>query len=313
MASSLREALDDVASDVDSPIPPDDLWQRGRRRHRTRVAAGALAGTALVAALAGSWSVVSPPERTAPFVDVPDAELALPDHLYDVPRFVPGTADAGPPGPVAALVDTSSRGWWGSGRFFVTVSAVDGGYRYLDLPDVDTTEWAVLSPDGRSVAYTFKTASASGVAVYSTLSGDVVRQELPPAGRAVRVLGWSADSDRLAMGTGIEENVAERILAWRPGAGEPVEVAAGRSALVFEEPPTGMIANTRRGETLLFDAAGDVVVLRMRPDEVRSVVFGPGGRVAWVGGNRAPGGILFVAQADGQTIPRGTTLQKAKS
>src|SRR4051812_8665492 len=103
--TTLHDRLADLADDAPPGGPAPDLWERGRRYHRQRrVGTLAIAGAACVAlvAIAGlSWQQSGGlPEPAAP----PSVERALPDRLWTPSPWLPGTDEAGPLGPLAAVV-----------------------------------------------------------------------------------------------------------------------------------------------------------------------------------------------------------------
>ena len=217
--TALHDLLDELATSSDQaltrpPMPAPDLWRRGRRVARIRRAAGGVATVAwaLVACVVGFslWGVV-PPSLPSPA----DAErtVLLPTSLHTPSRWLPGTAGH-PIGPLVALVP-APRGWRG-GNGLAGVSGVTGEYRFLDLPD--RAEGMVmgnanaarpaLSPGGRYVAYwlagepagapwSLDEAVITGVAVYDTVAGTVLRQPIATQhGLFPWGLAW-LDDDRL--------------------------------------------------------------------------------------------------------------------
>lgn len=123
---------------------------------------------------------------------------ALPENVYRPTRYLTGVADAGPPGRLA-LIAEKIEGEEYFGPWF-GVSATTGEYRFLDLPDMAEGVRMRLSPDGRRIAYwmTGTTAGATwnpvgssgfsyderpitGIAIYNTEDGSVVRNSIPSA------------------------------------------------------------------------------------------------------------------------------------
>ncbi len=209
----LRDALDDLASDVPAPAPSPELWERGVRRRRRIRASAAAAVLVVVAGGAGALSTATTTSRpdAPPVVSSPD-EPALPDRLWSPSPWLEGTDELGPPGPVAMLFwDNLNRAtWWGGSRGgFVAVSAVDGSYRYVDeLADVDAFA-PVLSPDGRYVAFPSLRAdapaagaepAADGYAVYDAVTGGVSEHRVQDAPQGVDPglsPVWTPDSSTL--------------------------------------------------------------------------------------------------------------------
>ncbi|MEJ3745925.1 hypothetical protein WEI85_21860 [Actinomycetes bacterium KLBMP 9797] len=149
----LAEALRDIADAAVVPSLPDNLWRRGQRRHRRRVAAATLA-VAVVAVLvalplARHRSVAEP---VAP-ADVPSP---VPSIVY-APLPWQRTVQQAPVGP-AALIVTGEGAFRGSDVFGgnegrTVVVGRDGRYRLVNGPVEVEAGWdAHLSPDGRFVA-----------------------------------------------------------------------------------------------------------------------------------------------------------------
>ncbi len=218
MDIDLTQALDEIAADAPTPdLTAGALWRRGiRRRNRRR--AGVLTATLAVAALvAGAVGVAATPgtlhtDEAPPASAVDDAHL--PDRVWMPSPWTPGTDRAGDPGRIAVLFWDNGRRQSlspvrrDSGGGFLAVSAVDGSYRYLDLPDLvlDAGSEPALSPDGRYLAYALRSAGAddpaavtTGWAVYDARSGRTVRH-VPrgtPKGVGQSALAWSPDSRTL--------------------------------------------------------------------------------------------------------------------
>ncbi|MDP3893171.1 hypothetical protein, partial [Nocardioides sp.] len=200
-----RAALHDLADDLLPGDPPTGLWVRARReRLRDRVALAAvvcllLVGTGLVVGVPTAVTV-SPAAQP-----VPQEQLHMPGRVYAPSPWLAGTDQTGPPGPLA-LIGSAKRSEWLVGRRWspVGISAVDGAYHFLDLPDRrDEDTPAVLSPDGLRVAYYLSGTPQSpdaqsdlvGVGVYDVVTGEVSRHEVETTYgiSADEVLTWSAD------------------------------------------------------------------------------------------------------------------------
>ncbi|WP_166391474.1 hypothetical protein [Nocardioides ochotonae] len=200
--------LRDLAEEAPGALPEPALWDRGRRYARLRrggtAAVAALGVLAVVAVGAVSWQRAAPPAELAPA----SAPAAMPDELFVPSPWLPGTEEAGPVGQLAAIIPADRGGWTGAEMEIVGVSATTGEYRFLDLPDLYAPPGAVLSPDGRHVAY-WATGEPSGtpndsdapvtaVVVYDATSGEVERYDIETEhGLAVEDLVWTDPSTLL--------------------------------------------------------------------------------------------------------------------
>lgn len=214
MTSTLHERLHRLADQVDAGVDRPaarDLWTRGRRyqRHR-RTGTAVIAGVAAMLVVvigAVTWQRSAPPPQPVPA----GAPAGLPSRVHEAGPWLPGTDTAGPPGQVVAVLSAERGGWFGAAMGTVAISATTGEYRFLDLPDrADHTEVA-LAPDGRHLAYwltgeTTQTPNtngdyqevAAGVAVYDTLTGEVVRHPIETAhGLQPEQLAWVDDDSLL--------------------------------------------------------------------------------------------------------------------
>ena len=164
-----------------------------RRRRRGTVAIAAAAVVALSALGVASWRLAD--------VDVAPAQpgggLQLPDQFFTPSRWLPGTDDEGPIGPLAAVAGAERPA---STNGLVGVSAT-GEYRFLDLPsraedDSFGTNDVAISADGSRVGYWYEGADATveGVAVYDTVTGRVDRLAIDSDhGLQMESLVWSGD------------------------------------------------------------------------------------------------------------------------
>ncbi len=231
MTHQLREAFRDLAESADhvseptgAPAGTHDLWRRGRRARRRRVASSVLVAGAVLALLGAVLPVVGGQLRTTPApASYDEKDLAVPDQIWAPSSWAP-TADAeDPPGPLAMVASAPRRGLWPFSREhqWFGVSAVDQSYSWLDLPGQAASEEAQaisLSPDGRELAYFLggsppgprkevsrpdmarePQSDVVGVAVLDLVSGEVARHRVPTRfGLSVTVvdsgLAWSADS-----------------------------------------------------------------------------------------------------------------------
>lgn len=192
----LREQLAELADDVAVPHDPasdSDLWDRGRRyaRRRRRGTVAAVLSTVIALVALGAVVELRSPDPM-PAAPTPEGSLGLPDRVWEPSPWLPGTDETGPPGPLAMLRPTDRGTWWGMRDGVVGISARTGEYRFLDLPGARyaaASDGGVsLSPDGRKVAYWTADGTtrgehtdvgngraATGVAIYDTTSGEVVR------------------------------------------------------------------------------------------------------------------------------------------
>ena len=194
-------------------VPPAELWRRGRRRQVRRALAATVA-VAAVSAIAGiggatAWQRV---ETVGP-VTSPDDTMRLPDRLYNPGPWLEGTDEAGPIGPLVAVIGADRRSWRSRSNGLVGVSGTTGEYRFLDLPDVailngEFPSAPALSPDGTMLAYWTTGSSAddplipmrgdrpvAGVAVYDTVTGEVHRKAVvSDHGLAPQGIAWSGDT-----------------------------------------------------------------------------------------------------------------------
>jgi hypothetical protein len=222
--TDLRDRLADLAARAPVGVPAPDVWQRGRRRQVRRTAAGVAVGAVITMILstvgAQTWSWTE--RRTADPVDAPGPGLVLPDHVYTPGPWLEGTRDAGPIGPLVAILGGPRPHWTGwkykPGNGIAGIST-SGVYRYLDLPgwtgesESFGASEVVLSPDGRYVAYwasgptTGKpVATESGevtgaVAVYDTVTGDTDQHPISSVrGLAPAGIAWAGNVVRMAFG-----------------------------------------------------------------------------------------------------------------
>ncbi|MFN8079457.1 MAG: hypothetical protein U0Q19_07820 [Kineosporiaceae bacterium] len=239
--SDLRERLDRLAEGASGDLDAAQLWTAGRRRHRLRTTAGALAVLliATVSGLGGAtvWQRTATSLPAAP----PASGVYLPDRLVTPPAWLEGTEVKGPIGPLVALVGGARRDGWRTVRGVVGVSAHTGEYRFLDLPGAAEsnpgTPRVELSPDGRWVAYWIggrQVAGAwlvTGLALYDTVTGQVRTHPVESdQGVLPRGILWEGQSAWFSYGqvTSVDESSLEihslPPLAW-PVLGEPRVVA----------------------------------------------------------------------------------------
>lgn len=191
--STLHDRLVELAGDAPGSLPAPGLWERGvgyRRRRRTGTAV-VLAVAAVALAVLGSATWLRSPAAVEPLPA--DSPGGMPDRLYSVSEWLPGTDDDGPLGRVAALFQAVRHTWGGIETGLVGVSASTGEYRFLELPGLANDQFGgncSLSPDGKYVAYMYRSAgsdaaaergseAATGIALYDTRTGEVRRHVLP--------------------------------------------------------------------------------------------------------------------------------------
>lgn len=214
MTSTLHDQLSQLADQAGPPptaTPGPDLWIRGiRYRRRLRAGTVTIIGAA-VATLATITGVTVESAGPAPAPAPANAPIGLPSRIHVPSPWLPGSDEVGPPGQTVALLIADRGGWSGTATGVVAVSAATGDYRFLDLPDWERSEFPVLSPDGRHVAYwaagpttgtpntefTDGSDPIAGLAVYDTATGDVVRHTFPTEhGLWPEGLSWG-DASRL--------------------------------------------------------------------------------------------------------------------
>lgn len=214
MSDKLREAFRDLAEQApdlaDLAAAGPQTWRVARQARRRLVGAVAcIVAVMLVGGLAIAVGLSrSSAQPVAPPYDVKD--LAIPNQVWTPGPWTPGTANAGPIGPLALVGSAPRRTSWfhlDSDALF-GVSAVTGSYRFLDLPGADTDGNDVeLSPDGTKIAYWLLGTIASaksqpndvGVAIYDTITGQVARKLIPSTGGIhPQWLTWSSDSRSVA-------------------------------------------------------------------------------------------------------------------
>lgn len=211
MTTQLPERLRALADDAPAALSAGDLWQAGRRRHRSRLATAALVAGCLVGAVSvlgvGDWHSRRAEPSSPPATN--SGPLAIPRPLFNPSPWLSATSS---PGRLVALLSTTRDHFpLGSDRNgLVGVSAGAQAYHFLDLPgrspDASAPE---LSPDGLHVAYWVNGApsgaaqlgdrSILGVAVLDLVTGSVERHLIATVhGLSADLLTW-ADSSRLVM------------------------------------------------------------------------------------------------------------------
>jgi hypothetical protein len=215
MTDQLREAFHDLAEATDEaadslPAPgAHDLWTRGRRARRRRIASSVVVAGAVLALVGGVAPTVTEQLATTPApASYDETDLAVPDRIWTPSSWTPEAGADDPPGPLALVglgprrspwLVTRSQAWFG-------VSAVDQTYRWLDLPGRATSEGAQaisLSPDGTRLAYALggepsepdPQSDVVGFAVLDLVTGEVTeRVHETRFGLRNEHLAWSGDS-----------------------------------------------------------------------------------------------------------------------
>lgn len=259
MTIDLRDRLADLAEDAPTTVGTGrDLWRQGVRRRRRRTAAGVGVAATVVALVGVGLPDVRTPEP-AP-ADSSFSELHLPRTVYAPDPWTEGTAEAGPPGPLAAIGYAQrnlAEGVLDVREVFTLfgVSAVDGRTVFLDLPaSTDGTGStrlgygvSSLSPDGTKIGYvryeegpgrdgelgrdpfTDETEQVHVVGwnVYDTLTGEVTELRVPGMpeirGTDMFELEFSGDSQYLLTNfslTGSQRSRDDSFVAWDVDTGE---------------------------------------------------------------------------------------------
>lgn len=208
---TLPDLLRDAADGAPSGAPDPGLWDRGRRVHRRRRVGTAVVVLATLALLASLLSYDR--ARSATRIEPASGGDALPTRIWEPSPWLPTTDEKGPLGRLAAMVP-AARGTWRGARSelgWVGISAATGEYRFLDLPGLsgDGSYGAVLSPDGRAVAYwstgpttdtpNTERGGIAAIGFYDTVTGEVRRQRIETAhGLEPQTLAWAGDDLVLA-------------------------------------------------------------------------------------------------------------------
>ncbi|CAN5276765.1 hypothetical protein BH09ACT12_BH09ACT12_37670 [soil metagenome] len=211
--TTLTDRLNGLADDAPGGADPADeaLWTRGKRLQRRRQAVTASLVAVLVLAIGSITFLVgdSRPDPV-PVADSPTA-LPLPDAIYEVSEWTPGTDETGPIGPLVAVTGGYRHlSTWGKATVGVAGVSAAGGYAYLDIEDpagIDPADERIaLSPDGRFLAYlvtgpttdepyTEYGEPAVGLGLYDTVTGETRRSDIStPHGLSVDALTWVGDS-----------------------------------------------------------------------------------------------------------------------
>lgn len=217
--TSLHDRLADLAESAPPAAPSADLWEQGRRYGRRRRVEAATLTVVLLAAIGSLVGALLPPMSYD--VAPADAErtLRLPDRIELPSPWAKGTDDVGPIGPVVAVFSTERRDGWFDLVHDNALAAVSasGDYAFLDLPDAALPAWfatggVALSADGRWLAYPIggetrkepngtEGGTATGLGVYDTVTGDVLRLDLPSDhGVSFDSIAWLGETVRFSYG-----------------------------------------------------------------------------------------------------------------
>lgn len=184
----LTGALHTIADERPAPNLPGDLWHRGRRRRRGRIAAAVLAAAGAVVLAVPLVAAYRPDPAPLPPADQPPA---VPRAVYVPVGFARTVADS-PPGP-AAVVVTGDFGFQDGARTLVV--GRDGPYRMVGG---FTPDWAGehvhLSPDGRRLAVGGDSGDGGPASVV-----DLVTGEARPAPVDGPALAWSPQGELLLL------------------------------------------------------------------------------------------------------------------
>lgn len=214
---TLHERLLELAEVSDERPDPGTAAMaadRGRAyRRRRRVGTGSAlvaAAAALVVVFGVTMSRSAGDLEPAPA----NAPTGIPSEIFEPSPWLPGTGDD-PLGVLAGIVPAERGTWSGPEQGLVGISATTGDYRFLDLPDQDSSELsrAALSPDGRRLAYwttgetrgspnTLGGDPVTGVAIYDSATGDTTRLDIETEhGLAPEGLMW-LERTRVFLGYG---------------------------------------------------------------------------------------------------------------
>lgn len=236
----LKEALTRIAEDAPAVEVPRDVFARGRRATvRARLLIGAAA-----AACVGLLAAVGAPLVTAQDADVADQQdpVGVPDHIYSPDlgersiEFTTTPLDE--VGPAAAAYQVE-----GYGNPLMVITD-DGAYRAVTLPD----QWepglddvgAILSPDGRQLAYASQRELVRGMSVVDLTTGSVRDIALAPGpGALISSLQWSPDG---------------RWIAW---SGQPVKEARENGASYRGRSIAGLVPPESTRSRAIPDFSGD--------------------------------------------------------
>ncbi|WP_341924929.1 hypothetical protein [Nocardioides psychrotolerans] len=251
LADRLADLADDAPHGTGDTSGASGLWQQGRRyARRRRLETGALVVVLLLAlGSVGTWVLPSASYDVAP-ADA-SASLRLPDRLFTPSPYLPGTDDVGPVGPLVAVFGAERKTWRGTASNALVGVGAAGDYAFLDLPDVaprslGEEDQLALSTDGRFVGYWvagepegeanyFGGDPVVGIAVLDTVTGDVLRHEVPTE-HGLDVGGLVFAGDRLWADYGQFTEGAPRGAGTASSTGAPPVLWDVTSDVVTEHP-----------------------------------------------------------------------------
>ena len=277
---TLHDLLDDVARGAPPGAPDPDLWDRARRRHRRRQAGVATMVAVVVLAVASGVGLVSTRQQTTLQPADSQAAPALPSRVYEPGRWLPVAGPDDPPGPLSTIIQVTSDRWFGLPRSVTgAISATDGSYLRLDLPD-DADEDAVLSPDGRHLAYWTTSEPpqggsvdtdrpVTGLAIFDTVTGEVQRLPIDtPHGLASHDVAWAGpnavvltylgyrDVKRLPNLTQARRTPGPGLLRWTLGTDTPFLITSSAVRLWGASATQAVVTRSGRGMTIVDLATG---------------------------------------------------------
>lgn len=206
MTTMLRDRLAELADDAPPGGPDPLLWVRGRRLVRRRQTGTAVIVAVVVLALAAIGTLSWQRSQQPPAPAGPATGLRLPDQFQLPGEFLGGTDDAGPLGPLTAVLSAPRHG---VGLGLAGISGTTGEYRFLDLPGWTRDEHVALSDDGTRVAYW----DDAGIAVYDTTGGAVT-------GHPVDVAAGARPGPLVLVGDEVWFERGGSVTAWRIGGDE---------------------------------------------------------------------------------------------
>lgn len=319
MSSTLHDRLAGLADEAPPALPSTGLWARGRRRQRDRRLAAAVAVVVVVALAGGvATSLGSYDEQPAP-ADTPFEGLHLPRTVNAPSPWAEGTAEAGPPGLLAALSGAPRKvaeGLWGSQEYlsYFGVSAADGSVRFLDLPapdssgvpgdqlgmpgEVGATGEVALSPDGRKIGFVRyegpdeRTRRLLGWGIYDTVTGETrligVQERGEAAATSYFEIAFTGDSRHLLTRysrTSPATLRTDELVAWDVETGEGVVVEGPGKYWMpsLGSAPDGVVWSRQR-RTHIFDPETRTTTDFLVPRSVVQASWGPGQRsFAYIG------------------------------
>jgi hypothetical protein len=334
--TTLHDRLDDLADTVDVAQQGSDLdlWTLGRMQHRRRQAGAVLAGAAALVLAVGLGVLVGLPsstDRTTPPADVPFGELHLPRTVYAPSAWAPGTDEAGPLGPVAAI-GTATRaypeGLTGEReqQSVFGVSAVDGSVRWLDLPEANLDDVGygslTVSPDGTKVGYVVTRQRSEttvpgseilveGWAVYDTVTGEALQLRDPEQPEIVGTGGFaiqfSGDSRYLQTNyslIGSDTSRDDSLVIWDVETGDPTVVEGTGFYWLpsLGSAPTKIVWSRNEG-TFSFDPATGETTTKPTTPRIVTWSDGPGSDSAYIDRGERNKDDWRLLSGDGRILP----------